>query len=80
MAILKCCRPHGMPTMVTQRSSPHTRWMKGIDAQFEKLDAEGDADDGDAHQQPYEPVDDGDQQAAEDEPDKISQEFHTLQI
>lgn len=30
MAILKCCMPQGIPTMVTQQISPHTRWIMAI--------------------------------------------------
>ena len=49
---------------------------EGVAAEFEELDAEGDADDGDAHHQPHEEIDQRDEQAAEHEPDQITEKFH----
>ena len=47
-----------------------------VAAELEELDAEGDADDRDAHHEPHKEIHDGDQDAAEDEPEKVADCFH----
>lgn len=49
---------------------------EGVAAQLEELDSERNADDSYAHQQPYNDVDGGDQEAAQDEPGEVSEELH----
>ena len=46
---------------------------QGIGAQLEQLHAERDADDGNAHQQANKVIDYGDQQSAENKPEKITE-------
>ena len=49
---------------------------EGVGAEFEELHAERNADDGDAHQQAIEVVQDGCNQAAEQQPKNIAEKFH----
>ena len=49
---------------------------EGVGSQLEQLQAEGDADDGDAHQQAHDVVDDGYQDAAQDEPEEVADGVH----
>lgn len=50
---------------------------QGKHAQFQRLQSEGDADDGDHHRQTAYDILEGDLYAAEYEPNDISKEFHT---
>ena len=47
-----------------------------VAAELEELDAERDADNRDAHHQTHEKIHDGDQQAAQDEPENVAERFH----
>ena len=51
-----------------------------VGTQLEQLDAERDADDGDAHQQPHQEVKQRDEQTAEYEPEKVSNRFHIVRL
>ena len=50
---------------------------QGVAPEFEQLDAERNADDGDAHQQSHGKIDEGDDEAAEDEPEDVSEKIHS---
>ena len=53
---------------------------EGVPPQFEELDAERDADKGDAHHESDQKVEQGDEQAAEQQPQKISKGSHSAKI
>ena len=51
---------------------------EGVIGELEELQPEGYADDGDAHQQTHQYIDDGDKQASQNKPEYVSQRFHSL--
>ena len=53
---------------------------EGIGSQHEELDAEGYADDGDAHQKAHDEVDEGDNDSTQNQPEDITEKFHMMQI
>ena len=53
---------------------------EGVGPQFEKLDAKGDADDGDAQHEPHDVVNQGDDESAQDEPEDVAEELHGTKI
>ena len=52
---------------------------EGVSPQFEQLHAKRNTDDGDAHHQTDDEVDDGNQDAAKDEPENVAECFHISQ-
>ena len=49
---------------------------EGIGSQLEELDAEGYADDSDAHQKAHDEVDEGDNDSTQNQPEDITENIH----
>ena len=55
-------------------------WPQSVSAQLEELHTEGDANDGDAHQQSHDILDEGDDYAAKQKPEYIAKELHGVSL
>lgn len=49
---------------------------QGVSPQLEQLHPEGYADDGDAHQQTHDVIDDGDEDTAKNKPEYVAEQTH----
>lgn len=73
--------PDEVQTMDTQpgwlgRQPIHGQRATGRKSQFEQLHPAGYADDGDAHQQTHDVIDDGDEDTAKNRPEYLAEQEH----